>query len=564
MNEALTVLKRLPASRTAQLLALMLGVALTEGIGIVALVPLLSLHDPGASSALPQWVDPLRGLLSLPLILCLFVVLVAGRSALQYAMGLSQTRLQHELVDGWRKHIVTTLVHADWRTLSAMRQSDNVSLIVSSLDRVGFGFGQLLLALAAGMTLGAIWIAAFLLSPLISLVAIGGGVVVVLTFRSLKRRARGIGEAVNARYRDVHAALEASLRALRLIKSHGREAHAVATMEGGIGALRETELDFRRASGRSRAFLQTGAAVLLAIIVGVAWARDVAPAILLPLVVLFARSVPLLDTIQQAMQNWSHAAPALNDAQDLIAKLAPAQEAAVESPGRMVPASEIAVRGATLRHPGRERPALCDVGLSLAVGRTTVLVGPSGAGKSTLADIFGGLVDADEGALFIDGARVEGEDRTRWRHSVAYVHQEPVLFHATIRENLIWAEPDADAAQMVRTLREAAADFVFDLPQGIDTIVGDAGRQLSGGERQRIALARALLRDPALLILDEATSALDSASEAAIASAIADMAGQRTILVIAHRGVLTDLADTVVTLADGRVERVENCERARA
>ncbi len=133
-----------------------------------------------------------------------------------------------------------------------------------------------------------------------------------------------------------------------------------------------------------------------------------------------------------------------------------------------------------------------------------------------------------------------------------------MLFHGTVRENLLWAEPEAREDTLEQALRSASAGFVFDLPCGLDTVVGDAGRQLSGGERQRIALARALLRDPALLILDEATSALDSANEAAIGAAIAGMAGTRTILVIAHRGKLAETADTLVHMRDGRIEAIEN------
>ena len=148
--------------------------------------------------------------------------------------------------------------------------------------------------------------------------------------------------------------------------------------------------------------------------------------------------------------------------------------------------------------------------------------------------------------------------RRSWREAVAYVQQEPLLFHATIADNLRWAKPDADAAAMQRALQSASAQFVMSFDKGLDTIVGDRGGRLSGGERQRIALARALLRDPALLILDEPTSALDSASEAAICTAIEALKGRITILLIAHRGSLTALADQIITLDGGRiVERID-------
>ena len=149
----------------------------------------------------------------------------------------------------------------------------------------------------------------------------------------------------------------------------------------------------------------------------------------------------------------------------------------------------------------------------LPVGTTTILTGPSGAGKSTLADVIGGLVTPDTGELRLDGTALDPAARRGWREQVAYVQQEPVLFHTTIRENLRWAFPAADDAALDAALRDAAAHFVFALPEGLDTLVGDRGGRLSGGERQRIALARGLLRAPALLILDNFEQLADRAAQ---------------------------------------------------
>jgi len=563
IRPALLLMRSLPASRLALLLALMLGMAVTEGIGLVVLVPMLALLGGGAES-LPAWIAPLVGRVSAPTLLIVFVTLVGGRAVLQYAMSLVQLRLRLEVVDAWRRRVFAALVHARWRTLSRMRQSDNISLLVSNVDRLGHGFGQLSQAVASGVTLAAIWIAAFLLAPELALVAVVGGLIVLVGFSRLQRRAHSLGVTLGDRYRAVQGVLEDSLRAWRLIKSHGRESRAIAEIFDATTDLREAQVDFQRAAGRSRAVLQAGAAILLAILVAFALRIGVAMAVLLPLIALFARSVPLLDGVQRAAQEWAHAAPALTEASELIAEATRDAEPLAADAARRHPADTIALGNASLHHDNRDRPAIDRITLALQANRTTMLTGPSGAGKSTLADLFGGLVAPDSGDLLIDGVALSRSDLIGWRHSVAYVHQDPVLFHASIRDNLLWAEPDADSERMTTSLRDAAADFVFDLPDGIDTIIGDAGHQLSGGERQRIALARALLRDPALLILDEATSALDAENEAAIALALRGMAGLRTILVVAHRGALGDVADTIVTLRDGRIERIDNREKARA
>lgn len=553
---SVTLLRSVPAPRLLALLAVMLGSALTEGAGIIALVPMLALLSADAG-AIPAWAQPLVGTLTLPVLLAFFVALVALRAVLQYAVSVLQRRLQLDVIDLWRGRIFSALVRADWRTLSAWRNSDHASLIVTGVDRIGFGFANLLILISGGATLGAIWIAALWLSPLLASVAVAGGLFVLVAFVPLRRRAHRLGERLGDDYRRVQAVLDDTLRAIRLVKSHGRESAAKAEMNRSMRELRDAQIAFARAAGRSRVLLHTGAALLLALIVALASARGIAPAVLLPLIVLFARSVPLLDSLQQAAQQWVHAAPALGEAQLLLQAMEDGAESTISDAPRLHPARGLSLNEVTIRHPGRDHAAIEGVSLELRINTTTALLGPSGAGKSTLADLLGGLLQPDAGAVCIDGAPLSPEELVGWRASVAYVHQEPVLFHGTVRDNLLWAQPDADEAAIVDALRAASARFVFDLPAGIDTVVGDAGRQLSGGERQRIALARALLRDPALLILDEATSALDAANEAAISDAIESMAGSRTILVIAHRGRLAETADRLVHMRGGRIEQIE-------
>lgn len=553
---SITLLRSVPTPKLLALLALMLGSALTEGAGIIALVPMLSLLSADVGN-IPSWARPLASQVTLNALLAFFVGLVALRAVLQYAVSVQQRRLQLDVIDHWRTAIFSALVRADWRTLSAQRTSDHASLIVMGVDRLGFGFANLLILISGFATLAAIWIAALWLSPLLALVAVGGGLLVLAAFAPLRRRAHLLGERLGDDYRRVQAVLDDTLRAIRLVKSHGRESTADADMRRSTQGLRDAQIAFTQAAGRSRVLLHAGAALLLAVIVALASVRGIAPAVLLPLIVLFARSVPLLDSLQQAAQQWVYAAPALTEAQSLLKEMRAAEEATSESAEPIRPSRRIFLDAVTVRHPGREHAAVESVSLDLAVNTTTVLLGPSGAGKSTLADLFGGLLVPDEGAVGVDGQPLSDQALIGWRGSVVYVHQEPVLFHGTVRENMLWAEPDASEEAIERTLRTASAGFVFDLPAGIETVVGDAGRQLSGGERQRIALARALLRDPALLILDEATSALDSANEAAIVSAVEAMKGTRTILVIAHRGKLAEAADTLVHMRDGRIETIE-------
>jgi ATP-binding cassette subfamily C protein len=205
----------------------------------------------------------------------------------------------------------------------------------------------------------------------------------------------------------------------------------------------------------------------------------------------------------------------------------------------------------------KDKKILSELNLVIYAQQTTAIVGSSGAGKSTLADLLMGLLTPDAGEILIDGQPLEPQQIHSWRPSVAYVPQETFLFHDTVRANLLWTRPQASDEELWQILRLAAADqFVAELPDSLDTVVGDRGVRLSGGERQRLALARALLRHPSLLLLDEATSALDNENEQRIQLALDELHGELSIVVIAHRLSTIRHADQIVVIDNGRV--VEN------
>jgi len=264
-----------------------------------------------------------------------------------------------------------------------------------------------------------------------------------------------------------------------------------------------------------------------------------------------------LGNLQQTYYYWLSAIPAIDETESLLAECAAAAEPVAVNALPLPLDCELRFDAVSFSYPGRDVAAVLDINLSFKARTTSAIVGTSGAGKSTLADLLMGLLTPDNGQILIDGVALQGAERRRWRRSVAYVQQDAFLFHDTIRNNLLWAQPDASIAQLSQALTTAAADFVSALPQGIDTIVGDGGVRLSGGERQRIALARALLGAPALLILDEATSALDLENEAAIRRAIEALHGDLTVVIIGHRLAFLDQADQVIRLSEGQVATID-------
>jgi len=204
-------------------------------------------------------------------------------------------------------------------------------------------------------------------------------------------------------------------------------------------------------------------------------------------------------------------------------------------------------------YPGREQ-TINKININIQKGYMTALVGESGSGKSTIADLVLGLQIPDEGEVLIDDVSISDLKQNSFRERIGYVPQDPLLFHTSIRENLLWANSKATESELWEALKLANAEnFVKNLTEGIDTLVGDRGARLSGGQRQRIALARALLRKPDLLILDEATSALDSESEQLIQQSIDEISNNTTILIVAHRLSTIAKAKQVYVLKNGNI-----------
>jgi ATP-binding cassette subfamily B protein len=216
---------------------------------------------------------------------------------------------------------------------------------------------------------------------------------------------------------------------------------------------------------------------------------------------------------------------------------------------------EVAFDRVRFSYPAREEtPALDGISFHIRPGEKVAIVGPSGAGKSTIFHLILRFYDPDSGAVTLDGVRLADADPQALRSHLALVPQDPVVFAASVAENIRFGRPEASDAEIERAAELAAAsDFIARLPQGFDTQVGERGATLSGGERQRIAIARAILRQAPLLLLDEATSSLDAASETLVQTALAHLMQDRTTLVIAHRLATVLSCDRILVLDHGRI-----------
>lgn len=202
----------------------------------------------------------------------------------------------------------------------------------------------------------------------------------------------------------------------------------------------------------------------------------------------------------------------------------------------------------------RGNEVLRNINLEIPVGETVALVGPSGGGKSTIADLIPRFYDPDEGAILIDGIDIRKLSLRSLRGLMGIVTQETILFNTTIEANIAYGKPEASSSEIRQAASLSnASDFIELLPDKFQAVVGERGTKLSGGQRQRIAIARAMLRNPQMLIFDEATSSLDNESERAVQGAIVNLLESRTTLVIAHRLSTIVRADKIAVIADGRI-----------
>lgn len=556
------VLQKVPLRQRLTLSFLMLFSSLTEGMGILLLVPLLNAVQSSQHSQNPVIRALLNGLATMgipptPLgILITFLGLLLLRNAVLFLRECLSTQVQHQLVDQLRDRCFKALLGVEWLWIAAGRNSDHANLLLTDVNRVGVGvnFGLGLLVTLATMI--AYLFAAFTLSwPMTSLALISCGIAVA-ALSGQRKKAMQLGTDLGRANRAMQANVQESLSGIKLTKILGNEQRHLDLFRQTLAVLRNQQITFMVSNSRSKALYQSIGAILLAsyLYLGLSVFRTTIAELLI-LVLIFGRLIPMFSVAQQQHDCWLHALPALHETERLLHECHTAREPTGDETGEIWPITDsIRLENITIRYPGRDHPALNNISVSFLARTTTAIMGPSGAGKSTLADVLMGLLQTDGGTLWLNDTIISGENRRSWRHSVAYVPQETFLFHDSIRSNLLWASACASDDELSKALQRAAADFVFQLPQGLDTIVGDGGVRLSGGERQRLALARALLKKPSLLILDEATSALDVENETRVRKAIENLHGDLTVVIIGHRLPTLEHADQVLILKNGQIE----------
>jgi ATP-binding cassette, subfamily C, bacterial len=540
---------------------LLLG-SLTEGLSILLLVPLLQLVGPQSQSitlGLPGILHDALGptvQLSLLPILVLLVALVVAQALFMRFKNVYMAELLYDLINRLRLSLFESIGRARWLFVAGTRKSDLDHALTADIDRVQSAAFRSLLLIQGSVLLAVYLGVSWLISPAMTVFAFLSGTLVLAVLRPIRRRASAYGKLLTENRKEQYRTVSEFLSGLKVAKSFNAEPRYLAELDTTLQRMRGDFSRYVRMSSFGGVVFQGSSALVLAVFVYAALRWFALPLTqIIVLVFLFMRVAPRFTAIQSDVQEILVSLPAFDAMRDLQARCDREREltgASKAAPPR--PDHAVGFERVSFRYTQGADEVLSDVSFNLPAREITALIGPSGSGKSTLADILMGLIEPASGKVTVDGIVLDDLNRRIWRECVSYVPQEVFLLHDTIAANLRLAAADASEDQMWAALRDAhAASFVEQLPEKLGTIVGDRGTRLSGGERQRIALARALIRKPQLLILDEATSALDWENQALIARSIEALRGSMTIVTIAHRPSMISFADWVVAIEDGKV-----------
>lgn len=553
-------LKRLP--HAGLIIGLTVLAGLSEGLGLVLFIPLVGLitgekaESPGAFA----WI--LRGFESagLPMNPWALMAAIVGLTIISFGLILLHkvmvTRSQFQLTHQLRIDLISALLGSRWEYLSRQSGGEVLSSLIQAAERAGAAMHHFSLFIG-GVSLLAIYGAmSTLLSWELLLMTGVMGAGLILATRPLIRRATRFGQEMTKVEQGYAFQSVDYIKGAKLIKATGSEREACAkVIDLGEGVTQiKTQAHI---NGYYINFLmQAGPVALVAvsIVLGVA-VLELPAAVILVFLLAMSRIAPRLAAIQQFFEAYSVNADGLHEIDRQVAAMRAREEPENEK-GAMFDrlAKEIRLDDVTFTYENADADAVANVDLTIPKNAMAAFVGTSGSGKSTLIEVIAGMRPPTKGRVLVDGVDLQGINVRSWRKRIGFVTQDTIIFNDSLRNNLLFSHPDADDAALARAIETAhLTDVVAELPQGLDTPLGEGGVRLSGGQKQRVALARALVGDPELLLLDEATSALDNESERHVQEAIESVAKTLTIVVIAHRLSTVRNADRIYVMEQGRL-----------
>lgn len=546
-------------------IALVLAASIFEGVGILLLLPFLEvlLERPDALSAsinnhLDWWGFETRNE-RISLLAIIFIILAALRAIFIWQRDVKLRAMALGYVDHWRCRLFSVLTRTAWQDVLRLQRVELEHALHQDVHRIATITDQSVRAIASvAMLITQITIGLIISPALTSLILLVVGAGVLLTGPFL-HRAYASGTKLTSKGRNSVAVLHRFLGGLKLARVHGLEAIYLLNYRQALTDVREESIEFTSQQGiftQSFGFVAAISACCVVFLGLVILDRPLTEVAII-MVILARISGPVL-AILRPLQSLANALPAF----DNIERLAGRNGGGIQPYVLTIPAiadhpqepAGFSFQKVTFAFGQPDEPVVRAVNLAAKPGSLTIVTGPSGSGKTTMVDLLTGLLRPNAGEILIDGKSLLNVPSAGWRQTISYVPQEPFLFDATIRSNLLWDGAERSETELWLALEASCADeFVRQLPRGLETRVGERGAQLSGGERQRLCLARGLVRQPRLLILDEATNALDAKTEREVWRRIAAKRGAMTILAITHRPDLAAAADNFIHLHDGQI-----------
>jgi ATP-binding cassette subfamily C protein len=554
------------------MLVCLLLAALAEGVGFSSLLPLLSMvgevseGTESTSAAIAQEPSALETIVRsgldtmgiTPTVGLLLSLIVGGVTVKAGLVLLAQRQIGYtvaHVATDLRLEFLRALLAARWGYYTRQPVGTLANAFATEATRASeaYLYGTTIVSLTIQATLYAT------LGTLISWQATVGaalaGAITLSVFSGLVRMTRRAGIRQTELLKTLLGRLTDVLYAVKPLKAMAREQL--------VGPLLETETHLLNRALRRQVMSKEAVralqepllvgAVSLGLYVSLAHFGLPLESVFL-LVLFFARALINLNRVQKQYQGMVACESAFWSLRETIDR---SQAACETTQGRTPPAlaSEVVLRNVSFSY--EEKTILSNATLKVTTGELTGLVGPSGCGKTTVADMIVGLVRPQKGEVYVDGQPLGELDLKQWRNEIGYVPQDSFLLHESVLVNVSLGDPELDESDVERALRQAGAwDFVQALPDGLATTIGERGALVSGGQRQRLALARALVHTPRLLILDEATAALDAESELAIYETIRRLRGSMTIFAISHQPAMLDAADAVYSMEDGAIHKL--------
>lgn len=542
--------------------------AFLESAGVLLIVPLLGIVvGSGEKSGKLRFIGEMfsaAGLRTpvtrLVALLAVFAVIMAVRAIVISYRDITLAGLQIGFAEHLRGRVAEKLARAEWTDLVALRHARITHVMSGDVQRIGSATHfliQLTLSLVLIVAQSAL---AFYLSPALATLAFVLIVISIVAMIPMLKRTHALSEYLTQSNLTLLNSTAQFLGALKMAISQNLQDAFVAEFDLTLRDISARQIANSRQNTNRRLVTTTLSAFVggSLVLIGFALFHVPTPVLITILIVIGRMSGPA-NQIQMSAQQLVSALPAFKAVKALELDLGKAKRPAAGSyAAPNLPAGPIVFDRVTFIHPadgedGEERGVRA-ISVRIADGEFLGIVGTSGSGKTTFADLLVTLLQPQAGEISVGGCRLDEPAFAAWRDSVSYVSQDPFLFHDTVRKNLGWASPHASEAEMWDMLAlTGAVEIVKRLSHGLDTVLGERGTLISGGERQRIALARALLRHPRLLILDEATSAIDIPGERAILERLANLPSRPTIVMIAHRPQSLARCTRVLTMENGRL-----------